>query len=249
MAADSTARTIRYREIAEALRERVEAGEFGVGRVLPSEAELSASYGASRVTVRRALDVLREEGLLDARQGFGWFVASDPLRQHLGRLSTIEEQLAASGITPERRIVDFAFAAAGRRVQAILGTDHVLRVRRVNLADGEPFATVTVWCPAELGHRLSRADVERSPFYELLPVPLGGATQTIGAAAASPPDAADLGIPVGSPVLRCERVTTDTDGRPVLMSVHVFPGHRTEFVVDLPQADRSIAPSGLRLVE
>ena len=242
-------RTVRYRAIADDLRRQVEAGDFGAGRVLPSEADLSASYGASRVTVRRALEVLRDEGLLDARQGFGWFVASDLLRQRLGRLSTIEDQLSASGITAERRILEFAFVAAEPRAKQVLGVDQVLRVRRLNLADGEPFARVTVWCPADLGDRLSRADVERSPFYELLPVPLGGATQTIGAASASAADARLLGIPTGAPVLRCERITTTPDGRPVLLSEHVFPAHRTEFVVDLPQAERSIAPSGLRLVE
>ena len=58
-----------------------------------------------------------------------------------------------------------------------------------------------------------------------------------------------LGVPPLSPVLRCERITTDTSGRPVLMSVHVFPAHRTEFVVELPTAEPSITPSGLRLVE
>jgi GntR family transcriptional regulator len=242
-------RTVRYRAIADDLRRQVEAGDFAAGRVLPSEADLSASYGASRVTVRRALEVLRDEGLLDARQGFGWFVASDLLRQRLGRLSTIEDQLSASGITAERRILEFAFVVAEPRVQRVLGADQVLRVRRLNLADGEPFARVTVWCPAALGDRLSRADVERSPFYELLPVPLGGATQTIGAASAAATDARLLGIPTGAPVLRCERITTDADGQPVLLSEHVFPAHRTEFVVDLPQAERSIAPSGLRLVE
>jgi GntR family transcriptional regulator len=242
-------RTVRYRAIADDLRQQVEAGDFAAGRVLPSEADLSASYGASRVTVRRALEVLRDEGLLDARQGFGWFVASDLLRQRLGRLSTIEDQLSASGITAERRILEFAFVVAEPRTKRVLGVDQVLRVRRLNLADGEPFARVTVWCPAELGDRLSRSDVERSPFYELLPVPLGGATQTIGAASASAADARLLGIPTGAPVLRCERITTDSDGRPVLLSEHVFPAHRTEFVVDLPQAERSIAPSGLRLVE
>jgi len=242
-------RTVRYRAIADDLRQQVEAGDFAAGRVLPSEADLSASYGASRVTVRRALEVLRDEGLLDARQGFGWFVASDLLRQRLGRLSTIEDQLSASGITAERRILEFAFVVAEPRTKRVRGLDQVLRVRRLNLADGEPFARVTVWCPAELGDRLSRSDVERSPFYELLPVPLGGATQTIGAASASAADARLLGIPTGAPVLRCERITTDSDGRPVLLSEHVFPAHRTEFVVDLPQAERSIAPSGLRLVE
>jgi GntR family transcriptional regulator len=54
---------------------------------------------------------------------------------------------------------------------------------------------------------------------------------------------------VGSPVLRCTRTTTDVDGRAVLLSEHVFPAHRTEFVVDLPHAEPSIAPTGLRLVE
>jgi GntR family transcriptional regulator len=242
-------RTIRYREIAEGMRQRVESGDFPPGRLLPSEAELSEVYGVSRVTVRRALELLRDEGLLDARQGVGWFVAGGPLRQSLGRLATIESQLAASGLHPERRVLDFAFVPAEPRVRELLGCDQVLRVRRLNLADGEPFALVTVWCPAPLAEHLSRAAVERSPFYELLSVPLGGATQTIGAAAAEPADAVKLAIPPGSPVLRCERVTMGVDGKPVLLSVHVFPGHRTEFVVELPQAEPSMAPTGLRLVD
>ncbi|MFV1991763.1 MAG: hypothetical protein ACC652_13615, partial [Acidimicrobiales bacterium] len=56
-------------------------------------------------------------------------------------------------------------------------------------------------------------------------------------------------IPEGSPVLRCERVTHDAAGGAVLVSEHIFPGHLTEFQVDLPSLDDSISPSGLRLVE
>src|SRR6185295_5755001 len=85
----TVSRAVRYRDIAENLRDRVAAGEFGAGRLLPSEAELSDGYEVSRVTVRRALELLRDEGLIDARQGLGWFVATDPLRQTLGRLATI----------------------------------------------------------------------------------------------------------------------------------------------------------------
>jgi GntR family transcriptional regulator len=240
-------RAVRYRDIAENLRSRVAAGEFGAGRLLPSEAELSDGYGVSRVTVRRALELLREEGLIDARQGLGWFVATDPLRQTLGRLATIEAQLAESGRRPERRILEFEFAPAEADVRAVLDSEQVLRVRRLNLADGEPFAVVTVWCPADLGNQLSRADVEQSPFYELLSVRLGGATQTIAAAAADAGDARLLGIPAASPVLRCRRVTRDVEARPVLLSEHVFPAHRTEFVVELAQSEPSIAPTGLRL--
>jgi GntR family transcriptional regulator len=242
-------REIRYRAIAEEIRRRVGTGDYAPGRVLPSESELVAEFDASRVTIRRALESLRDEGLLDARQGFGWFVATEPLRQSLGRLATIESQLAAGGIRPERRVLEFAFERATKRVRSVLGAEQVLRVKRLNLADGEPFAVVTVWCRADLGQNLSRADVERSPFYELLDVPLKGAVQTIGADAASSADAELLGVPVGSPVLRCTRTTTDVDGRPVLLSEHVFAAHRTEFVVDLPSAEPSMAPSGLRLVE
>jgi GntR family transcriptional regulator len=146
-------------------------------------------------------------------------------------------------------VIDFRFVGAPARVREVLGVATVLRVRRINLADGEPFALVTVWCPEQFGAALSRADVERSPFYELIGVELGGAVQTIGAAAASAHDADLLGVPVGSPVLRCERITQSVAGVPVLVSEHVFPAHLTEFVVDLPQVEASMAPSGLRLVE
>ncbi|MFN8023639.1 MAG: GntR family transcriptional regulator [Acidimicrobiales bacterium] len=240
-------RTIRYQQIADELRTRLAAA--GAGAVLPSEADLSTEFGVSRVTIRRALEILRDQGLVDARQGFGWYVAGEPLRQHLDELGTIEGQLERRGIKPERRVVEFDYRTAPKRVAEVLGTDQVLRVKRLNLADGQPFAVVTVWCPAELGQHLSRRDVERRPFYEMLGIALRGATQTIGADSVDGADAKLLGVPAASPVLRCERITTDTHGKPVLMSEHVFPAHRTEFVVDLPNAEPSVMPTGLRLVD
>jgi GntR family transcriptional regulator len=192
---------------------------------------------------------LRDEGLVSAKQGFGWFVATDPVTQTLGRLGTIEEQMVASGLQPARKIIDFAFEKASRKVAKLLGCEQVLRVKRVNMADDHPFAVVTVWCPFDLGKHLSRHDVEHSSFYNLLKINLGGATQTIGADAATTTEAQLLEIPVGSPVLSCDRVTQDVSGKAVLVSHHVFPAHRTNFVVDLPAVTASIAPTGLRLVD
>jgi GntR family transcriptional regulator len=240
-------RRIRYQEIADELRER--AQDASPGSVLPSEAEMSAEFGVSRVTVRRALEMVRDEGLIAARQGFGWFVATEPVRQSLGSLAPIESHLEGVGKLSERKIEEFAFEKPPQRVAQILGASQVLRVKRVNLADGVPFAVVTVWCPAELGASLSRRDVERRPFYELLDIELRGATQTIGADLAGEVDADLLGVPTGSPVLRCQRVTTAVTGEPVLVSEHLFPAHRTEFVVDLPQAEPSMTPSGVRIVD
>ena len=239
----------RYQEIASALSGRVDEGEFGAGGLLPSEASLVAEYDVSRVTVRRALETLRDDGLIASRQGFGWYVAADPLRQTLGRLGTIEDQLEASGVSSERDIVRFGFEAPPRRVAEELGEGQVLRVERVNRADGDPFARVTVWCPESLGAPLSRADVAGATFLELLDVELAGAVQTIGAAIASSRDAELLDVPEGAPLLLCRRTTQADDGTAVLYSEHRFPAHRTEFVVDLPTVEPSISPSGLRLVD
>lgn len=226
---------------------------YPTGRLLPSEANLSEEFEVSRVTARRALEQLRTEGLIDSRQGLGWYVATEPLRQVLSGLDTIEDQLAASGVVAERQVLDFAFLDAPPRASEVLGEGRVLEVRRLNLADGEPFARVTVWCPEEIGSSLSRDDVEARPFYDLLArelsIALSGAQQTIGAGAASAADAQLLGVPEGSPVLVCERVTRSADGKAVLLSEHVYPAHLTAFTVEMPSAGSSEAPAGLRLVE
>lgn len=240
-------RRIRYQEIADELHRRVR--DAPPGSLLPSESELSAEFSASRVTIRRALELVRDDGLIAARQGFGWFVSTEPVRQSLERLGTIESQLETSGRDAARQVVEFSFEAPPPHVRKLLGSTKVLRVKRINLADGEPFAVVTVWCPASIGQKLSIDDVERSPFYELLDVELRGATQTIGADSAEPELAELLAVPVGAPLLKCQRITTDRSGRPVLVSEHFFPAHRTEFVVDLPHDEPSITPAGLRLVD
>jgi len=203
--------------IAEDLRRQVRAGELAAGAVLPSEADLAGAYGVSRVTVRKALELLRREGLIDARQGFGWFVPTDRVRQTVGDLTTIEAELAAQGREPVRKVLSFRFR------------DDELEVVRVNLADGRPFALVTVWCPEELGRRLSPDDVERSTFYDLLPVPVASVDQVIRAAAADERDAEALDVPVGSPLLVAERESRDAGGEVVLRSEHRFPAHLTEF--------------------
>ena len=240
-------------EIADDLRRRVEAGEFGAGAAAALRG--GAVRRATRPAGSRSAGRSRRcasEGLVDSRQGFGWFVAADPLRQSLGRLGTIERQLADEGVVSH---------AAGRSTSAswpprpgsarCSACDTVLRVRRLNLADGEPFALVTVWCPEELGAELSAgptSSARRSTSCSTSP--LGGATQTIGAAVASAARgrAARRAGGLAGAALRAGHPLASTATR-CCVCEHVFPAHRTEFVVDLPHVEASIAPTGLRLVE
>jgi GntR family transcriptional regulator len=238
---------MRYEEVADALREQIVAG---AGGALESEAELGREHGVSRVTVRRALELLRDEGLVTARQGIGWFVAVDPVRQSLGRVTTVEAALEAAGAVASRRVLEFSFETASSDIAKTLGLPvdgEVLRVARLNLADGEPFALVTVWVAAALGAALSRADVERSTFYDLLPlqgVEADRVMQTITAVAADRATADRLDVPVGSPLLACRRVTYDRNGDAVIVAEHRYAAHLTALEVEFPCTQTSGARHG-----
>jgi len=241
------ARALRYTDLADDLRRRIATGELRPGRLLPSEAQLAAEHDLSRVTVRKALAVLRDAGLVASRQGFGWYVAPTPVPQPLDGLRTIEANVLAAGQAPQRRVLGFGFVDAPARAREVLGVDTVLEIRRVNLADDEAFARVTVWVPEALATDLSRAAVERQSLYELLPTTLGGASQVISAVPATPEDAALLDLPAGTPLLRAERTTREVAGDAVLLSEAVFNPLLTELVVDLPPTGEA-EPTGLRLV-
>ena len=229
---------MRYLDLADALRARIAARDVGAGGALAGELELAREYGTSRVTVRRALDLLRQEGLVTSRRGAGWFAAVDPVRQPLGRVTTVEAAVEAAGARPGREILAFGFVDAPANVADALHVDRdsdVLRVERVNLADDEPFALVTVWVRADVGADVSRADVERSPFYDLLPlrgVELGTVHQTITAELASAATARLLACATGAPLLLCRRVTLDASGVPTLVSEHRYPADRTTFEIE-----------------
>ena len=247
---------MRYLEIADEIRSLIAAGDYGAGGSLPSEAELGRRFPASRVTIRKALEQLRHEGIVTSRQGSGWFVALDPVRQALGRFSTVEAAMEAAGVAVRREVLEFAFEVAPPGVREVLGLtkrSSVLRVERLVFADDRPFGEVTVWLPSALGERITRFEAEESTFYELLTglgVQLGAASQTIAAVSANESDAARLGIRKGAPMLVCRRVTRDTAGAPVLYSEHRYPAHRTTFEVDLPRVGPAgEGPVGLCLVE
>ncbi len=228
---------MRYLDVADDLRTDIAAGRVGP---LPSEADIGEAHGVSRVTVRRALELLRDEGLITSRRGAGWFVAADPVRQPLGRVTTIESALEAAGAKPERRVLEFGFEPAPPEIAKTLGVAadaEVLRVLRLNLANGEPFAIVTVWLPMAVGAHVSRADVERATFYDLLPlhgVDAGRVVQTITATASDRIEARRLGGHAGEPLLACRRVTYDRSGDAVMVSEHRYPAQSTALEVEFP---------------
>ena len=78
-----------YRQLAGILRDRIRNGELRTGQRMPSEKDLHDEFGLARETVRRAMAVLRTEGLIDIRQGHGTFVAEIPERVDLAPGDTV----------------------------------------------------------------------------------------------------------------------------------------------------------------
>jgi GntR family transcriptional regulator len=240
------ARELRYLAVHQSLRELLSSNEYSTGALLPSESDLAFRYGTSRVTLRKALAKLKDEGLIDSRQGFGWFAVTVPLRQSLDALRTIETEITAGGRRARRQLLAFSLRAAPPRVAEILAVDQVLEIVRLNLADEEPLGRNSAWVPAALAADISLADIEKHSLHDLLPVHLARATQVITAVAATAEDASLLNVPTNSPLLRSERTTYDAGGTAVLVSEAVYNPLRTEFMVELPEA--SPETTGLRLV-
>ncbi len=224
------------------------------GDVIASEAQYVAQFGVSRITVRRALEVLRDEGLIAPRQGFGWVIVKPSVRQTLGSLTTIEAQMHKAGVEVRRHIVSVATVTPKGRVREVLGSDEVREVKRVNLADGVPFGVVTVWLAEKVADDLTTEVLESSSFYEVLNgvgsvrAPLVRAVQTIAAVAIDPNDAGLLSVAPGSPGLSCERVTYDATDCAILISHFVFPGARTVFEVELNAPHSEGGAEGVKLV-
>ena len=224
-------RRVIYRDIAATLKDGIETGTYATGELLPSEAALCAQFEASRVTIRKALELLRDDGLVDSRQGFGWFVAGETLTQSLDSLVPIAHHLEETGRRVRREVTDFGFIAAPPQASD-LGR-RVLQVGRLNLVDELPFSRIMIWCREDLAADFSRAQVTDTSFLTLLGELPQRAVQTIGAHAVPAAEAELLAVPEGSPALLVRRTTFDVGNTALLLSEHWYPGHLTEFVAEL----------------
>jgi GntR family transcriptional regulator len=134
----------RYYQLKEILVSRIESGEFQVGNKFPTDEELCAEYQLSRGTVRRALDMLVEEGKLRREQGRGTFVNSPVLSPVYFRLANFEEEMR-SRAGNQAQAIDLEIPCQRRNRQALAdpywgGCDRDFQLR---LADDKPMAYET----------------------------------------------------------------------------------------------------------
>ena len=209
----------RYREIEAALRIRI--ARLRPGQRMPSDADLCAEFGVSRMTARHAMSQLADEGLVRRDPGRGTFVAEPPTHRRANFLMTFSHEMRRQGRVPSSRIVERCVRPPTDPERADLRTGRgaeVVELRRVRLADHEPVAVETAVLTARCIEAVMAADLETGSLHEALisegVVPTRGKS-TIGAEAASSDDAVLLGIRAGTPMLVERRLIYDQRGRPI----------------------------------
>jgi GntR family transcriptional regulator len=226
------------------------AGEIAVGALvpgdrLPTEKDLAAWFGVSRMTLRHALAELARRGLVTRTVGRhgGTFVAAPKLEQDLTTLAGFSEQLRRHGVVAGARVLTAterpAGPAAGQALQ-IGEQDPVYEVRRIRLADGRPIAVERSLFPAARFPGMLDCPLDGS-LYELLEVTYGlrphRAREIMEPVTAGAREAEALGVPEGAPLMLVERTAYARSGEPLEYARDLFRGDRTRVVLwtsDLP---------------
>lgn len=206
-----------YRQVEEHLTRQIHDGTFPPGSLLPSDGHLCAQYGVSRVTIRHALDNLVRNNLVRRQQGVGTFVVGPDTAVKtaslFGYIDDIHPHLSLKLIASGRRVPPATLAQTMRLAP---GADCQCFVS-VNHAGREPLSYIEAYFPDENAQFVSEADFSgQIPSARLVEMRSGKtfahAEQTMGAVAAPEHVAEALGLAVGHPIIRMERVYFAVDG-------------------------------------
>jgi GntR family transcriptional regulator len=212
----------KYITVRDSLRDQIIRGEFAKDDKIPSESELGTKFGVSRVTVRLALDALRKTGLIESRQGKGYFVRRVQMVQDLGRLQGFGELAAPLGLDVRSELVELSEQRATTEVRNALRLEHnasVVRICRVRIAGGSALSYDVSHFPLDIGQKLAKLDLTRIDIFALLEHELGielsYADISLNVAAADAEVAQRLAFAGPDPLVRIVRLTHDRTGRPV----------------------------------
>jgi GntR family transcriptional regulator, N-acetylglucosamine utilization regulator len=221
-----------YHQVANSLREPIVSGIWGPGRRLPSEMDLVARYGASRITIRQALAELTHEGLILRERGRGSFVRDPTITAGPHELTSFSAEMRARGLRASSRVLSIGIVPAdadtARRLDIVVG-EPVVRIERLRLGDDEPIGLQLAYLPAREFPGLEMADFGTASLYEQLEARYGAvieeADETFIVASVDPEAAAHLELTAGSPGLIVERIGW-SGGRPVEFTKSVMRGDR-----------------------
>ena len=230
----------RHQQISDWLRSKIEDGTFAPNDQLLSESQLGEEFDVSRITVRRALQTLENEGLIFRRQGLGAFVADQRVTQSMIRLNSFVEDMELAGLQASSQIISFQTEKCPESVSQELGIEHgknVFRLDRLRLGDGLPFAFDATWLPPFYAQLLDGHDLEKDTIYRILeeefdiPIVLG--RYRLDAINADEDLAAHLHVPVGKALFLIERTSFGMKEKAIYFQRRYYRTDRVKYEVEL----------------
>ncbi len=208
-----------YEQIAEKLREEILARKYGPDGNIGTHAYLAERFGVSLITIRKAISLLTQQGLLDVAQGKGTFVKRTVLQDNLTRLTGVENIISQSHLSARVHVLTFEIVDTPAHFDSELRRGlgpRCLHIERVHEMEKTPTAYAELWLPLKYGEQLTKADVETHTIYQLYEqkwnMSLGKGRQIIRADAAGPRVAETLHIREGWPVLSIVRRAYSSSG-------------------------------------
>jgi len=234
-----------YVQIQEYIAEKIIAGELSPESRIPSERELSQELGVSRMTVRRAITELVNEGLIERRHGAGTFVAKPKLTYDAFELVSYAQALRSRGLVVNRQLLEFNEVPASKRLAEKLQVEigHSLyRVVLLYMANRTPAILVRTFLSCERCPDLLEYDLEKTSIYDLLTegmkTRIQSVDQSIEAVVASESVAKQLRVEDGFPLLMITRIVyRAVDGLPIQYSQDLLRGDYARIHINLDQPE------------
>ena len=221
-----------WRQAADLIRHQIATGKLAAGGRIPAERDLLEQLSISRVTLRRALQSLVEEGVLTSSHGRGWYVSANVPKEFPNTLESFSETAARLGLAPSSELIRAIDAPATLDEAETLGIapgSLVFHLDRIRCLDGVPVAVDTSFFSSVLKPDLSAVNFRTASLFKLLlnnKVDLARGETTIEAMAAESEIARHLAIEIGKPILVMRQSIVDSGGKPMLSSTVQSVGDR-----------------------
>src|SRR5262249_26860698 len=212
-----------WRQVADGIEPGIADGTFAPGEKLPGETEIAETYRVNRHTVRRALAMLAERGLVRAERGSGTYVEAQRIAYPLRSRTRFSEIVGAVGQEPRGQLIDASETSATRELARELGLKTgapLICIESVRLADRTPISVSTSWLSAERFPGAGDIFAATRSMTKLLAHygvrDYRRSTTRITATIADATDATHLNLPLGRPVLVVDATDVDTSGKPLM---------------------------------
>ena len=237
-----------YHQSYLVLRQRLNEGVYPAGQPLPSEEEIRQEFGVSRVTIRRALAQLEDEGLISRRRGSGTYpVADAPRPSSRANISGLYENLITLGLNTQAELRVFAKIDTPAFLSKLDGRfgDKVLHIVRVRQLENEPFSYMSSYVPGTLSAHFRKSQLGNQPLLmtlEMADIVAATAEQALSATAADAELADALGVPMGAPLIHMKRLSRDADQQPIEYFESFYRPDRFEYRMTLSRVRKGEAP-------